>query len=55
MKKRNLYVLFVIVGVALLICPFGQKALGVSDAFKNNIYYPGILPVHISFFWGPKA
>jgi peroxiredoxin len=43
MKKRNRYVLFVIVGTALLICPFGQRAFGVSDAFKNNIYYPGTL------------
>jgi peroxiredoxin (alkyl hydroperoxide reductase subunit C) len=46
MKKRNRYVLFVIfviVGAALLICPFGQKAFGISDAFKNNIYYPGTL------------
>ncbi len=43
MKKCDRYLLFVLIGAALLIWPFGQRAFGISDAFKNNIYNPGAL------------
>ena len=41
--KKIQYIIFALIGMAFIIYPCGQAAYGLSDAFKNNIYYPGML------------
>ena len=42
MKKFH-YILFGLIGLTFIVLPYWQMAYGLSDAFKNNIYYPGML------------
>jgi len=37
------YIVFSLTAAALIIFPCGQTAYGLSDAYKNNIYNPGLL------------
>jgi peroxiredoxin (alkyl hydroperoxide reductase subunit C) len=37
------YFLFAAIGAALVIFPCERESFGLSDAYKNNIYNPGIL------------
>jgi peroxiredoxin len=37
------YILFALIGVVFVIFPCGQMAYGLSDAYKDNIYNPGVL------------
>ena len=41
--KKFRHILLTLMGAAFIIFPFGQTAFGLSDAYKNNIYNPGIL------------
>ena len=43
MKTNNRLILLGLIGMAILLFPCAQSAFGLSDAFKNNIYNPGIL------------
>jgi peroxiredoxin len=43
MKTNNRLILLGLIGMAILLFPCAQSALGLSDAFKNNIYNPGLL------------
>jgi peroxiredoxin len=42
MKKLR-HILLTLMGAAFIIFPCDQAAFGLSDAYKNNIYNPGIL------------
>jgi peroxiredoxin len=42
MKKFH-YILFGLIGLTFIVLPCWQTAHGLSDAYKNNIYYPGML------------
>jgi peroxiredoxin (alkyl hydroperoxide reductase subunit C) len=43
MKTNNRLIILGLIGMAILLFPFAQSAFGLSDAFKNNIYNPGLL------------
>jgi peroxiredoxin (alkyl hydroperoxide reductase subunit C) len=43
MKTNNRLILLGLIGMAILLFPCAQSAFGLSDAFKNNIYNPGLL------------
>jgi peroxiredoxin len=43
MKTNNRLILLGLIGMAILLLPCAQSAFGLSDAFKNNIYNPGLL------------
>lgn len=43
MKTNNRLILLGLIGMAILLFPWAQSAFGLSDAFKNNIYNPGLL------------
>ena len=42
MKKR-IIIIACLVGAALLVMPAGRTAFALSDAYKDNIYNPGVL------------
>jgi peroxiredoxin (alkyl hydroperoxide reductase subunit C) len=43
MKTNNRLILLGLIGMAILLFPWAESAFGLSDAFKNNIYNPGLL------------
>ncbi len=43
MKTYNRHILLCLIGMAILLFLSAQSAFGLSDAFKNNIYNPGLL------------
>ena len=43
MKTNSRLILLGLIGVAIMLFPWAESAFGLSDAFKNNIYNPGLL------------